>query len=65
MKILILNLHSVKNAGDLVLNNTALQLIREEFPHAKITVSINDLDETEKLDGPVTILPSWLYWMVA
>ncbi|MFK7800836.1 MAG: polysaccharide pyruvyl transferase family protein [Anaerolineae bacterium] len=63
MKILILNLHSVKNAGDLVLNNTALQLIREEFPHAKITVSINDLDETEKLDGPVTILPSWLYWM--
>lgn len=63
MKILLLNLHSVKNAGDLVLNNTALQLIRAEFPQAEITVSINDLDETQKLDGKLTILPSLLYWM--
>ncbi len=63
MKILLLNLHSVKNAGDLVLNNTALQLIRAEFPQAEITVSINDLEETQKLDGQLTILPSLLYWM--
>jgi colanic acid/amylovoran biosynthesis protein len=63
MKILILNLHSVKNAGDLVLNNTAIQLIKREFPQAEITVLINDLDETEKLEAPLTTIPSWLYWM--
>lgn len=63
MKILILNLHSVKNAGDLVLNNTALRLIRREFPNAEITVSINDLDQADKLAGPLDIQPSLLYWL--
>lgn len=63
MQILVLNVHSVKNSGDLVLNNTALDLIREQFPHAKLTVAMNDMDALEKLSGPVEAIPSFLYWI--
>jgi colanic acid/amylovoran biosynthesis protein len=42
MRILLVNLHSSRNAGDDVLTSLALQQLREQFPGSSFTLAMND-----------------------
>jgi colanic acid/amylovoran biosynthesis protein len=62
MNILVSNVHSAQNAGDLAILYESLVYLRAAFPKAKMTVAINDpVVDTERLDGEVVLsLTRWL-----
>ena len=41
-KILMINIHSIMNAGDAALTLVAIQQLEKEFPEAQISLSMND-----------------------
>lgn len=44
LRILLVNLHSSRNAGDDALTREALRQLRQEFPQARFTLAMNDPD---------------------
>lgn len=63
MKILLLNVHSPHNAGDLAILQETLNLLRRSFADADITVAINDPDH-DRLPPGVTYVDSFMRWMI-
>ncbi|MCG8352921.1 MAG: polysaccharide pyruvyl transferase family protein [Chloroflexales bacterium] len=63
MNILLLNAHSSRNAGDLAILHETLACLRQAFPHATITATINDPDLTA-LPADVTYVDSLLNWLI-
>ena len=59
IKILIINLHSSRNAGDAALALTAIQQLRKNFPNNQITLSMNDPSSHH---GEESIVGSFMYW---
>lgn len=59
MKILIVNVHSVRNAGDDALLQAALQQLRRQFPDATFTLAMND---RAGYTGPETTVDSFIHW---
>lgn len=59
MKILIVNIHSVRNAGDHALLQAAIQQLRRRFPNSTITLSMND---QEGYRGSAEAVDSFLHW---
>ncbi len=59
MKILIVNVHSVRNAGDDALLQAALQQLRRQFPDATFTLAMND---RAGYTGPESTVDSFLHW---
>ncbi len=59
MKILIVNVHSVRNAGDDALLQAALQQLRRQFPDATFTLAMNDRVGYE---GPERTVDSFIHW---
>jgi colanic acid/amylovoran biosynthesis protein len=60
MKILIVNLHSSLNAGDDVLTRVSIDLLRQNFPDAQITLAMNDPDS---FHGPERAIGSFTSWV--
>ena len=54
MKILLVNLHSSRNAGDDVLTRVTVDLLLRYFPEAKLTLAMNDPDSFEFVSIKVT-----------
>lgn len=59
-RILIINLHSLRNAGDAALTQVAIQQLVSNFPGSCITLSMN---EPESHLGEESKVGSFLYWM--
>lgn len=59
MKILIVNVHSVRNAGDDALLQAAIQQLRQQFPDCTITLAMNDC---ARYAGPEKTVDSFLHW---
>ena len=58
-RILLINLHSSKNAGDAALAITAIQELKENFPGSEIVLSMNDKDSHS---GSEPLVDSFLYF---
>lgn len=52
MKILVLNVHSPDNAGDLAILQETLAVLDRAFPQSHVTVAINDLQRAKLPSGP-------------
>ena len=61
MKILITNVHSVRNSGDAVLLQVTLQEIAGQFPGATMTIALNDPGHPAPLAGENAV-PSFVHW---
>ncbi|MCB0126053.1 MAG: polysaccharide pyruvyl transferase family protein [Caldilineaceae bacterium] len=59
MKILMVNVHSVRNAGDDALLQAAMQQLRRHFPDCTITLAMND---RAGYYGPEPTVDSFLPW---
>ena len=64
VKLLLLNAHSPRNAGDLAILEASLACLRTAFPAASITVAINDIDDA-LLPADVLYVRSLTRWLVA
>ncbi len=63
MNIVIINLHSAVNEGDRLLLEITLNVLKETFPYARITLAANDPESfVEFLDVDVTVVPSLTWW---
>lgn len=62
MKILLLNVHSPKNAGDLAILRETLKTLHTAFSDCDITVAINDVDLELLPHGPEYV-PSIMHWL--
>jgi colanic acid/amylovoran biosynthesis protein len=62
MNILLLNAHSPQNAGDLAILQESLACLRTAYPHASITVTIND--DRGPLPSDARYIPSLTRWLV-
>lgn len=60
MKILMINLHSSRNAGDDVLTRVSVDLLQRHFPNAQITLAMND---PESYAGPGVTVGSFMSWI--
>jgi colanic acid/amylovoran biosynthesis protein len=60
IKILLINLHSSRNAGDAALAKIAIQQLVSNFPGSHITLSMNEPDSHF---GEESKVGSFLYWM--
>ncbi|PJF20341.1 MAG: hypothetical protein CUN56_16660, partial [Phototrophicales bacterium] len=58
--ILMVNVHSMSNAGDAVLNHMAVAQLRQNFPDAVITLAINDVTDQH---GDWRTVASFFHWM--
>lgn len=58
-RILLINLHSSKNAGDAALAITAIQQLKENFPGSEIILSMNEKDSHT---GSEPLVDSFLYF---
>jgi colanic acid/amylovoran biosynthesis protein len=63
MKILLLNVHSPDNAGDLAILQETLVVLSRAFPRSKVTVAINDLQRHKLPDGPAYV-ESFMRWVM-
>ena len=59
LKILLINTHSFKNAGDAALALVTIQQFEEKFPGCKITLSMNDPDSYPEFKSKVN---SFFFW---
>lgn len=59
-RILLINVHSFRNAGDHALTQVTLQQLHKHFPDSDITVSINDLASYEGSDPAVLSFAGWI-----
>lgn len=59
VEILVINLHSSRNAGDAALTKMAIQQLRAAFPEARITLAMND---PSSHTGPERVVGSFLHW---
>jgi colanic acid/amylovoran biosynthesis protein len=64
MKILLLNVHSPHNAGDLAILQETLDLLQRSFADADITVAINDL-RRDLLPPGATYVDSFMRWVIS
>lgn len=61
--ILLINVHSARNAGDAVLNEAAVAQLQAYFPHATITLAMNDPESASLLHAQgVQAVGAFLYW---
>jgi colanic acid/amylovoran biosynthesis protein len=60
MKLLLINLHSSRNAGDAVLTDVSVDLLREAFPGAELTLAMNDPGSYSGPGRPVGSFMAWL-----
>lgn len=58
--ILLINVHSSRNAGDAALTLATLQQLRQNFPGCRITLAMDDPDQP---DPDVTVIPSLFTWV--
>ena len=58
--ILLINVHSSRNAGDAALTLATLQQLRQNFPGCRITLAMDDPDQP---DPEVTVVPSLFAWV--
>lgn len=58
--ILLINVHSSRNAGDAALTLATLQQLRQNFPGCRITLAMDDPDQP---DPDVTVVPSLFAWV--
>jgi len=63
MKLLLLNVHSSQNAGDLAILQETLLCLHTAFPNADVTVAINDR-ESEHLPPGARYVGSFMRWVV-
>lgn len=61
MNILLINVHSMQNAGDAVLNQVALHQLETAFPGATITLAVNDMEQNVAV-GKARMVPSFTWW---
>jgi len=59
MKILIINLHSSRNAGDAALAALAIQQLRENFPGCAITLSMTEPESHLGLETTISSFGTW------
>lgn len=60
MKILIINLHSSRNAGDDVLMRVSIDLLRHNFPGAEIVLAMNDPESCPESEISVGSFTTWV-----
>ena len=61
--ILLVNVHSARNAGDAVLNEAALAQLQTAFPHARLVLAMNDPESAELLQVEgITAVGSFTHW---
>ena len=58
-KILIVNVHSYRNAGDAVLADMVIRILRENFEDAAITLA---MDDPGSYSGPERTVTSFMGW---
>lgn len=63
MRILLLNFHSARNAGDLAILQTTLIYLNHAFPHAHITYTVNDVYKDVPVPVSAHQLPSFVHWL--
>lgn len=66
-KILITNVHSIRNAGDRVLLEVTLEQLRQNFPNSQVILALNDLSllpgaDLTTLFNHSTIVHSFFAW---
>jgi colanic acid/amylovoran biosynthesis protein len=61
LRILIINLHSSRNAGDAALLWAAVTQLRENFPGARLTLAINDVESVApEPTSDLRVIPSFM-----
>lgn len=60
MKLLVVNLHSSRNAGDDLLTTVTVQQLQQSFNNAEIILSMND---PSSYCGPETTVGSFMTWL--
>jgi colanic acid/amylovoran biosynthesis protein len=60
LKILLINIHSARNAGDQALTQITVQNLRKIFPGSEIILA---MDDPESHSGEETALGSFSYWV--
>ena len=60
MKIAVVNVHSARNAGDAILLEMTLHLLKQAYPHAKITLVMNDVTSVSQQHRAVGSFATWL-----
>ncbi|MFW6116574.1 MAG: polysaccharide pyruvyl transferase family protein [bacterium] len=60
LRILLVNLHSSRNAGDDALTQEALRQLRGQFPHAHFTLAMNDPDSYRRRDNALGSFTAWV-----
>lgn len=60
MKILIVNLHSSKNAGDDLLTSVTIRQMKESFPYSEIILSMND--PASYCSSDIAVVGSFITW---
>jgi colanic acid/amylovoran biosynthesis protein len=58
--ILVLNVHSFRNAGDAALTQATIRQLRENYPGCRITLVMND---PQSHTGDEVVVPSYLAWI--
>jgi len=58
--ILVVNLHSSRNAGDAALLQAAVHQLKQAFPGAGFTLAVNDTDSVTRNDEDTEIVPSFM-----
>ena len=60
MKLLVINLHSSRNAGDDLLTTVTIQQLQQSFKDAEIILSMND---PQSYCGPESTVGSFMTWL--
>jgi colanic acid/amylovoran biosynthesis protein len=60
VKVLVVNLHSSRNAGDAALLQATIYQLRQAFARAEITLAVNDMHSRIREDKDTEIIPSFM-----
>ncbi|HEX6288574.1 MAG TPA: polysaccharide pyruvyl transferase family protein [Herpetosiphonaceae bacterium] len=63
MKIIVLNAHSPKNAGDLAILEQTMAVLRRAFPAAALTITVND-ELSDLLPAGASYVGSLMRWVL-
>lgn len=64
IKILLLRVHSILNAGDHAILRTTLQMVERAFPGARVTIAFQDPASASMLYGEEQVVGGMLSWIM-